>query len=204
MCVNALSVAAYSGSTERNSLKNTIGVITLNERSNNKTRRLQFFNEDGSLWYEFSFYDDDGNGRFAQAKMEFQPFAFHRDYFVLALKCVGKDRNRFQVVVNESTGLTKFIERRDDTFKLQSWEQHILDLFAVGFDRSNNPLRKGPGKSLSTPPLPSDDATFQPVQINGIWLRVRWNISGKGNKVKYGWVKWKQDSELMVELFYFS
>lgn len=203
--VAASTPAALSDLAETKSLKNTIGVVALNEKANNKARKLQFFNEDGSVWYEFSFYDDDVNGSSAQSKSEFQPFAFHRDYFVLALKCVGKDANRFQVVVNESTGLTKFIRRRDNTFKFQTWQAHILDLFAVGFDRSNNPLRAGPGERAGPLTLPPSDATFQPVQIKGNWLKVRWNVSGdhKG-KVRYGWVKWKQDGELLIERFYFS
>ena len=208
ICLNASSSAVYSSSAEKNSLKNSTGVITLNKNRYNKARKLQFFNEDGSLWYEFSFYDDDADNSLDEAKKEFQPFSFHRDYFVLALKCVGKDANRFQVVVNESTRLTKFIGRRDASFKFQTWEEHILDLFAVGFDSSNNPLRIRPGDYVRTLPLPSDEVTFQPLQIKGNWLKVRWKVSGdskgKNNKLRYGWVKWKQNSELVVELFYIS
>ena len=191
---------------EEESLKNTIGVITLNEKSHSKSRWLQFFNEDGSLWYEFSFYDEDRS--FDRANTEFQPFSFHRDYFVLALKCVGKDANRFQVVVNDSTRLTKFIRRRDDSFKFQTWKDHVLDLFAVGFDPANNPLRTGPGENVSTLPVPSEKVTFHPLQINGNWLKVSWNVADntkrKNKKVKHGWVKWRQNGKLLIYFFYFS
>jgi len=204
--VSGSAVAPTLG--DKNSLENTIGVITLNKKSHTKARGLQFFNEDGSLWYEFSFYGDDADHSLDRAKIEFQPFSFHRDYFVLALKCVGKDANRFQVVVNESTRLTKFIRRRDENFKFQTWNEHILDLFAVGFNAANNPLRTRPGETGNAVQLPSDEVTFHPLQIKGNWLKVSWNVSddrkGKDKKVRYGWVKWKQNSKLLVELFYFS
>lgn len=193
---------------ERNSLENAIGVITLNKKAYSKARKLQFFNEDGSLWYEFSFYDDGADPGFAQPKTEFQPFSFHPDYFLLALKCVGQDAKRFQVVVNESTRLTKFIRRQDESFKFQTWEKHILDLFAVGFDPTHNPLRTRPGGNVSTVRLPLNQITFHPLQIRGNWLKVSWNVSeegkGKDKKVEYGWVKWKQNSQLLVEFFYFA
>ena len=203
--LNASSLAVAPTLGEKNSLENTIGVITLNKKSRTKARRLQFFNEDGSLWYEFSFYDDDADHSFDRVTTEFQPFSFHRDYFVLALKCVGKDANRFQVVVNESTRLTKFIRRRDDSFKFQTWKEHILDLFAVGFDPANNSLRTGPGENVSTLRLPSEGVTFHPLQIKGNWLKVSWNVADdRKGKDKYGWVKWKQNGELLIEFFYFS
>lgn len=193
---------------ERNSLENAIGVITLNKKTYSKARKLQFFNEDGSLWYEFSFYDDSADQGFAPAKTDFQPFSFHRDYFVLALKCVGQDAKRFQVVVNESTRLTKFIRRQDESFKFQTWEKHILELFAVGFDATHNPLRARPGGNVSTVPSPPNQVTFHPLQIRGNWLKVSWNVSeerkGRDKKVEYGWVRWKQNNQLLIEFFYFS
>lgn len=207
-CLNVSSYALASTLGEKNSLGNAIGVITLNKRTYTKARKLQFFNEDGSLWYELSFYEEDANHKFDLAKVGFEPFSFHLDYFVLALKCVGKDDKRFEVVVNETTRLTKFIRRHDDNFRFQTWQEHILALFAVGFDPSNNPLRRGPGDHIRTVRLPFDNVTFHPVQIRGNWLKVRWNVShesdNKVRKVAYGWVKWKQNTQLLVELFYFS
>jgi hypothetical protein len=206
--LNASGSAVASTLGEKDSLENAIGVITLNKKTYTKARRLQFFNEDGSLWYEFSFSEDDADHSSDRAKVDFRPFSLHRDYFVLALKCVGENASRFQVVVNESTGLTKFISRHDNVLKFQTWREHVLELFAVGFDPANNPLRTRPGDSISAVRLPPGEVTFHPLQIKGNWLKVSWTVSderkGKGHKVGYGWVKWKQNSKLLVELFYFS
>jgi hypothetical protein len=206
--LNRPSHAKASTLGEKNSLGNTIGVITLNEKAYNKTQKLQFFNEDGSVWYELSFYDEDANDKFDREKVGFEPFSFHPDYFVLALKCLRKDAERFEVVVNETTRLTKFIRRHDNNFKFQTWQEHILALFAVGFDPSNNPLRRGPRDHFRPMRLRFDNVTFHPLQIHDNWLKVSWNVSDESNskdrKVRYGWVKWKQNRQLLIELFYFS
>src|SRR5687767_7838046 len=107
---SSLVVIATPQGVKEVSIENTTGVITVNEKTlSSRAEKLQFFNEDGSLWYEFSFYEDNTDHRFNQAKAEFRPFAFHQDYFLLALKCAGEDANRFQVVVNEGTQLKRFI-----------------------------------------------------------------------------------------------
>jgi hypothetical protein len=204
--LNASGWPMESTPGEKNSLEDAIGLITLNKKIYSRASRLQFFNEDGSLWYEFSFYEDDADQNLNRSKVDFQPFSFHPDYFVLALKCVSEDSNRFQVVVNETTGLKKFIRRYDAVFVFQTWQQHILDLFAVGVDRSNNPLRMSPTDSVQSIRVPSTDMTFHPVRIDGNWLKVSWNVSDerKNKRVGYGWVKWKHNHKLLVEFFYFS
>jgi len=65
---------------------------------------VRFYNEDGSLWYEFTFYYDDSDGKFEYANENFNPFAFHPNNFLLDLKSRGEDGNRYEVVVNEETG----------------------------------------------------------------------------------------------------
>lgn len=200
--LNTSGWAVTSTLGERNSLEDAIGVITLNKKTYSRATKLQFFNEDGTLWYEYSFYDDDPNHNLDRAKGGFEPFSFHQDYFLLALKCVGEDASRYLVVVNETTRLKKYVRKHDAGFQFQTWQQHILDLFAVGFDRSNNPLRMSPTESVQAIRLLSTDVIFHPRQIKGDWLKVSWNISDK--KVRYGWVKWRGNGKLLVELFYFA
>lgn len=205
---SSLIVTATSQGVREVSIENTTGVITLNEKTpSSRAEKLQFFNEDGNLWYEFSFYEDNTDQRFNQAKAEFRPLAFHRDYFVLALKCAGEDANRFQVVVNEGTQLKRFIRKHDQVFKFQSWEEHILDLFSIRFDPIENPLRAGPEERARPVRLPRD-VVFHPREVDGKWLKVSWNVyderKGKVKKIEYGWVKWKENKQLLVEFFYFS
>lgn len=191
------------GQTDIDSIKNTKGLIVLSDRYG-KNDFIRFYNEDGSLWYEFTYYYDDSDGKFEYANENFTPFSFHQDYFVLALKCVGEDKNRYEVIVDEETGLKKFVRKDDATLKFETWEKHILKTFAVDFNREQNPLREVPEGQVKTAVLPKE-ATFHPVEINGEWLKVSWDSSKKaGKNDKSGWVKWREDNKILVELFYFS
>jgi hypothetical protein len=163
------------GQTDIDSIKNTKGLIVLDKDRYGKTDFIRFYNEDGSLWYEFTYYYDESDGKFEYANENFRAFAFHIEYFVLALKCVGEDKNRYEVIVNEETGLKKFVRKDDPTLKFETWEDHILKLFAVGFNREENPLREMPEGKVKTIELPKE-VFFHPVEIKGEWLSIRLSI----------------------------
>lgn len=189
---------------QESNTESSIGVIRLNEKGYDKDKFIHIYNQDGSLWYQFSFYYDDSDSKFEYANENFKPYAFHPDYFVLVLKCVGEDSNRYEVIVNEDTGLKRFVRKDDATFKFETWEQHILKAFAVDFDRSGNPLREIPEGQVKTVELPKE-VTFHPVEINGEWLKVRWDSPKKsGKNDRFGWVKWKESNKILIELFYTS
>jgi hypothetical protein len=192
-----------TGPANKTSIKNSKGLIVLSDRYS-KTDLIRFYNDDGSLWYEFTFYYDDKDGKFEYENDNFAPLAFHQDYFLLALKCTGEEKNRYEVIVNEDTGLKKFVKKDDPALKFQSWEDHVKGAFAVKFDEVENQLRESPEGKVENAKLPVD-VTFHPVEVNGAWLKVRWNGS-KGSKKDSGsgWVKWRDDNQILVELFYFA
>ncbi len=182
------------------SIKNTKGLIVLSNRYG-KNDFIRFYNEDGSLWYEFTFYYDDSDGKFEYENENFAPFSFHQDYFVLALRCVGEDNSHFEVIVNEETGLKKFVRKADKTLKFETLEKHILKSFAIDFNRTENPLRKIPEGEIKVVDLPKE-ITFHPVEVKGEWLKVRWDNTKKDTD--FGWIKWKENDKILIELFYFA
>jgi len=179
------------------------GAIVLSEHDD-KNDIIRIYNEDNSLWYEFSFYYEQiGDGTFREHE-DFAPFAFHPDYFLLALRLVGEDKNRYEVIVNEDTGLKKFVKKSDRSLKFQTWVEHIKGVFSVKFNQVENPLRESPAGRVKHAELP-EDVFFHPVQVKGEWLKVRWDGSQQAKKdAGSGWVKWRDDSQLLVELFYFA
>jgi hypothetical protein len=184
------------------SIKNAKGLIVLSDQYG-KNDFIRFYNEDGSLWYEFTFYYDDSDGKFEYKNENFQPFAFHQDYFSLALKCIGEDKNRYEVIVNEETGLKKFVKKNEPTLKFQHWEDHITKAFAVDFNRDENSLLEIPKGKIKVVQLPNE-ITFYPVKIEGEWLKVSWNITKHEDNAGSGWIKWKADEKLLIDLFYFA
>jgi hypothetical protein len=179
------------------------GVVTLSEQYS-KNDFVRIYNEDGSLWYEYSYYYDDSDGKFEYTNENFKPFSFHPDYFVLAMRCASQDENRFEVIVNEETGLKKFVRKDDRSLKFETWELHIPKAFAVDFERQRNPVRMNPDGKIKTIVSPSK-SLFHPVEVNGEWLKIRWISVIKEKKIEnVGWVKWKENNKILVELYYYS
>ena len=191
---------AGSARVHEHTIRDAVGVVVLGGRDS-RDKFIHLYNEDGSLWHKFSFYDDAAS----PARDDFTPLSFHPDYFVLALKCVGQSGERFEVVVNEESGLKKYVRADDRALKFQTWEEHLLQVTAVDFDRQDNPLLAEPGGAAKSTSFPKG-ATFRPVEMRGDWLRVRASDQGRegGTAVNDGWIRWRKDGTLLVELFYFS
>jgi hypothetical protein len=51
--------------------------------------------------------------------------------------------------------------------------------------------------------LPKEVA-FHPVRIKGEWLKVSWDVAKHGDNAGSGWIKWKAEEKLLIELFYFA
>ena len=65
------------------------GLMGLNEGFDRLDDLMRFYNDDGTLWYEFTFYYDDSDGHFEYENDNFRPYLFQPDYFTLALKITG-------------------------------------------------------------------------------------------------------------------
>lgn len=183
---------------DQQAVGNSIGVLVLNDNYQpNDT--VKFYHPDGSLWYQFTYYYDDSDGKFDFQNDEFQPIAFHPDYFLLALKTVAEGKDDYEVVVNEATGLTKRIKKQD-FLKLQGWEEYILSGFSVGFDLDQNPIRMQP---VNSSPILNveNEVSFFPIKLQGEWLQIKWGKEGDWN---YGWIRWTERNKLVIEVFAFA
>ena len=195
-----ISIFASGVAGQVSTTSNSLGLIVLSD-SYSKKDFIHIYNGDGSPWHRFSFYYDDRDGKFDYASDDFRPFAFHPDYFLLAIKCVGKEAGRYEVIVNEEDGLRKYVKADDPSLRFETWESHILRVFAVGFNRTRNPVLNAPqgrAKKVSMP-----NAPFHPVEVKGEWLRIKWRADSDTGE-NTGWIRWKRGERLLIELFYFS
>ena len=180
-------------------INNSIGVITLTDKYTQQDT-VKIYNEDGSLWYKFTYFYDDSDGEFEYYNKNFNPLAFHPDYFLLALKVSQIEKNRYKVIVNENTELNKYIKKGESFLKFENWRKHVLDVYAVEFEAKENPLRKEPNEQANRIRYNSDNL-YQPKKIKGNWLQVVW----KEKQDKYsGWIKWKEDQELLIKILYLN
>ncbi|QQS43058.1 MAG: hypothetical protein IPM63_09065 [Acidobacteriota bacterium] len=166
---------------------------------------ISFYNRDGSVWHSLTFYYDDFSGIYPYENDQFRPYAFHPDYFIFAVKLKAEHDDRFEVVVNEETGLTKFLRKGDGFYEFQTWSEHITNLFAVDFDPKRNPLRSRPAGDTIIYPTLEEKPTFHPVETSGEWLKVKWDSQRKGSpetEYDHGWIRWTRNGKLLIELWY--
>lgn len=117
---------------------------------------------------------------------------------VLALKCLSKVNSFYKVELEDKS--IGFIPRSEKEVSFQTWEEHILSVFSVGFDEANNPLLENPTENADKVYYDKNEF-YHPSQIIGEWLQVKW---GSASNWEYGWIKWKKGEKLLIELFYFA
>lgn len=194
-----LNVDSTSSEMKRSIIGGSIGVVSVTDNITEKDT-IRLFDKDGKLWYKFSFFYDDSNGKFDYPNENFDPLSFHPDNFLLMMEVADASKNRYEVKVNQKNNLTKYLEKNQDFLLFQSWEEHIISTPFVSFNESTNPILQKPSGN----PIDSHynkDGFFQPVEINGDWLQIKW---GSGSSWEYGWIRWKKGDKLQIDLDYLA
>lgn len=176
-------------------ISNSVGVVSLNQKVyNNSDGLIQFFNEDGSVWYEFNFYYDDSDGKWDYPNDDFDVLAFHPDYFLLKVRCISVSSEVYKVVVNEMFEDMKLI-KKSPKYKFETWPEYILNSSHLDFDVLSNPiLNEVDGEVLEG--WDASGIQLEPVEINEHWLKLKWLDHGGTN---YGWIRWRDGSSMLVE-----
>ncbi|MCI0387231.1 MAG: hypothetical protein MOB07_00440, partial [Acidobacteria bacterium] len=206
---HALNTSVQAVQTDWDSMAGSIGVVVYGKegpRGNEDRKIIRLFNGDGSLWYEFSYYEDHALHYLKRPNADFAPYGFDPDYFGLTLKCVRSDADRYEVIVNEESSLRKFVKKDDPILKFQRWEEYVTNWSWVEFDASTNPPRIKPDISADVIRIPSLSKDyvigFHPDKIEGDWLRISWNLSESSkkfqNKDEFGWVRWRDKENNLI------
>ena len=139
--VFVFTITAWNGLVLRSAPKQekfvkSDGVIDLAE-----VNSFQFYNRNGSPWCMYSFGKGCSSNK-ETSKFAIAPFAYHPDYYLLRFVITRKSKNYIEVVVNEDSGLKKYIHNNLRGAETETWEEHILNLFAV--DTRENQLYDKP------------------------------------------------------------
>ena len=160
-------------------IKNSIGVIYINNENFKKGEQITILNEDRS---------------------KFKDWGATEEYQILTFKCYSSKDNLYSILFDDEI---KFIKKEDDKIEFLSWEEHILkNVFSVGFDFSENPIRESiNGKSLIS--KKSNNYRISVVQIEKEWMKVKYQNYNDESTTE-GWIKWRDEECLFIELFYFA
>ena len=171
-------------------LEGSIGVVRYLYPQHDTSGVLPILNQDGTVWKKFRFMEQ------TPLPDSLHPFAFGVDYPLMVFKCTRVDNDYYEIIVNESN-LKKRI-RKSEGYHFEPWAEHVLHVSSVGFDPSENPIRQHPDAAADTLDFDANES-YYPEKIDNDWMQIKWGEEGKW---EYGWVRWKNEHKMLIELLY--
>jgi len=197
----------------------------------NQGSEFPFFSEDSIIGigivssdWPFSIYDKKGNVlisielndssvaiyvgkdkiKYHDTLISFRPrlFSPNPDYYRLALDCIKKDSNYYEVIINRQTRQTGFI-RNNPSINFETIEAYVENWTGLGFDfdRANNPLRRSPSLQSDTIHNELENKysiwNGENIEMKGDWMKIR--IS----KNETGWIRWRKGNQILIRLYYY-
>lgn len=189
-------------SIEYYDLRNSIGLIVTDLDRASNAKSLHVYNKDGSLWYNFPFGELDEAQNSDLAATNFQPFRYNSSESMVAMNIIGEDTAFFEVVVNEATGVTKYVRKSDPILRHSTWADYVLDCFAVEFDPRTNPIVEEPNGPGLNRPVEAKPTYFYPQKISGDWLKISWKpTENAASSTQSGWIRWRKNNKIVINLF---
>jgi hypothetical protein len=130
----------------------------------------------------------------ATAPPWFVPEAMKLEYGLLHLRARTLTRHWIEVVVNERTGTTRWVDRSAVTF--EPWPVFLLGVVTVEVtDPQANPIRSGPDEAA--PIRARTSALLRPLAVQGDWLQVGPSPLASA-QVPVGWIRWRDEKRLLI------
>jgi hypothetical protein len=117
------------------------------------------------------------------------------DYDIFNFRVVTYSQNWLEVIVNNTNGLTRWIDRQAVDYK--EWGTYLTEIVAVEIiDVEKNPIRNKPQDNAGIlAQVPG--AQLRPIAVKGDWLLVS-TVGLADRIVPTGWIRWKKDGVLLV------
>ncbi len=151
----------------------------------------RIYNDDKTIWYEFSFGKESPVFFVNNKNPDFKPFVPF-SWAWLYMRVVGESENWYKVVVNEEIEETKYILKSDRVYGYATFEYYLDKSGFITFDGEKNVLRETPnGKPADVKYIPG---RYNIKKIEGEWMDVR----GKEESQIEGWIRWRKDGKVLV------
>ena len=154
------------------------------------TSKVVLRNEDGSEWNVLDLKGDGGSSGILL-------WRYVPSENIVEMRVLQASDDRYEVLVNEETRLSKYIRRPDSNLVYMSWEEYLMHEVLVELP-SKSVLRERP--SDESPAIESGGA-FQVIELQGNWAKVvPFDEIGLTNAAS-GWIKWRtQNDDLLIRL----
>jgi hypothetical protein len=130
----------------------------------------------------------------ATAPPWFVPKVMKLDYGLLHLRAKTLTHHWIEVIVNERTGATRWVDRSAVTF--EPWSVFLLGVVTVEVkDPATNPVRSGPDGVA--PVRARASALLRPRAVQGDWLQVDPSPLSDAQGPA-GWIRWRDGERLLI------
>lgn len=127
-------------------------------------------------------------------------FAYYPEYYILFLEGYQQKDGIYKVCLNNDTISFNHI---DGVTFFETWEEHVKSSFII--TSKENPLMKIPADFSTIIDLNYNEFSFTVVKVDKDWIYVVCDSDCEGcddGKTVSGWVRWRENNNLLVELRY--
>lgn len=166
---------------------------------------LTIYNENGSIWYQYSLEKTEPGFFQKNTKEGFLPFASH--VFGNYLRMVSESPNWYKVEINEETQETKYISKSDPTWAKKNWDHFLTKMRFFNsktvksetFNKPNDNIQPElfdkPNGNIIEESAGFNRSYLSFIKTDGDWAYV----SGlKDSKYFYGWIRWREGRTILV------
>lgn len=164
---------------------------------------VTLYNDDGTVWFDFSLDIYKPKYFLKSKKEEFLPFSIDPNDEGFTLRMVAESPNWYEVEVNEATQATKFILKSDPLWMKVTWNYLLAEVRILSFDGENKPqlFDKPNGKVIEeSSEIIWKDVRFK-LKTEGEWAFVEGYLPPKDYQ---GWVRWRKGREMLFEAKFFE
>ncbi|HYG39528.1 MAG TPA: hypothetical protein VD908_12950 [Cytophagales bacterium] len=147
---------------------------------------------------------------------------FKPDYGIMHFVCIAKSEKAYKVLVNFSE--IKYLPKTKN-YDFKTWDEYISQSFGIrrlinnkGDFSKNYSLRIKPNDNADTLVIPKGHELFCPMEIKGDWIKVRYDCFYNDENNSYegepchnyidkcknpltGWLRWRQENQLLIDIF---
>lgn len=189
------------------------GIVAINHLSGDKYTRTTIFEANKSIYCEVDFDKFQLKIKEMELDLEdfemirdtldidFKPFSFYPDYFLLEFEYLGKVDSGLEVLINKEKKISKFIPINSNVSVL-SWFEYFMGS-AIGFNKLLNPIKSNPIETADV--IKYDESIIWEIaEVKGDWIKIVCsNICDNAcpeNSTTEGWIKWKNKDVMIIDL----
>ncbi|MFT7197136.1 MAG: hypothetical protein ACI83W_001503 [Marinoscillum sp.] len=150
---------------------------------------------------------EDNHGYVAAVGDEFlniQDYYIDEPNYIAHFNCIERSNGFLKIVVNEESNETRWI-KENNNLKLEPWSTYLKTAVCVTqTDFINNPARSEPIETSKI--LYDSEMCWEVIDFKGYWIKVKFSeiemdMAIEKNREFVGWLKWRNDKELLIKYF---